>query len=270
MLKCVVIQKSIERNQMQNKKKRILAAGIVAVVVVVGAGIVIYHSTSPAQTEAEKAAEEENTRIRKNKEKVQKAKYVNETDYDGGDVPYQLYDYPFDLTENGYRSNKDLSDSMDQDEMQKYLDYATDYCSTVFGGDYVSVIKDTEAYQDSVAEFYGGSGIVTGNADEETEALDFINALTEMYVDNKLTIEAEYKTDHSLLYQENYNYYIRGVLILTISSTDGMEGEVCEPLQDMFGITAKYGEETAVMVDIGFIPTYEKCMSALHIYDIEF
>lgn len=76
---------------------------------------------------------------------VEQTSYVAETNYSGADVPAELYEIPFQKTDD-YIRNLDLSKQLSSDEMREYIISATDYLKTIYGNSYISIAADQDSF----------------------------------------------------------------------------------------------------------------------------
>lgn len=204
-----------------------------------------------------------------NKRKTKTASFVSDTTYDGStNIPFIVYDIPFrsagegegEELENMYNSNKNLLAAVDDDFVDARMKKAKDYVDTVFGQSYKTVSSDSDVYIASVLDFYLDPTYFSEDdsfLDEENEegGMDvtaFASALAEFYVDNNITASYEWITDDSLFYRTQYQYTTRGIVKLTLTSTDHEKGEPCEPFKELFGVDVNYGEEVQLILNIGF------------------
>ena len=164
-------------------------------------------------------------------EKVKKTSYYSDVDYDGEEVPYYLFETPFQRTEN-YISNKELSNSITEDTLNNYIAETKSYLSVLFNKSYQNIIRDQEGFIASYEEIFPSEDVYSNAEDTENEPA-FIEKLMEWYVDNRATVEAEYVTGKPLLYGDAGLYVLRGSLELRIASENN-EKAISE-FNDLFG-----------------------------------
>lgn len=176
---------------------------------------------------------------------VEQTSYVAETNYSGADVPAELYEIPFQKTDD-YIRNLDLSKQLSSDEMREYIISATDYLKTIYGNSYISIAADQDSFLNAVNGRSNEDGYVAEMNDQENVS-DHGSELIQMYVDNKVDASVEYKTDKSLLYVEydgKYGYVKEDLLTEnpddikdateTMTSIDSSDVEILYPASHYF------------------------------------
>ena len=97
---------------------------------------------------------------------VEQTSYVAETNYSGADVPAELYEIPFQKTDD-YIRNLDLSKQLSSDEMREYIISATDYLKTIYGNSYISIAADQDSFLNAVNGRSNEDGYVAEMNDQE-------------------------------------------------------------------------------------------------------
>lgn len=180
---------------------------------------------------------------------VEQTSYVAETNYSGADVPAQLYEIPFQKTDD-YIKNLDLSKQLSSDEMREYIISATDYLKTVYGNSYIKIAADQDTFLNTVNGRSDEDGYVAEMNDQENIS-DYGSELMQMYVDNKVDASVEYKTDKSLLYGDLCRYYLRGAMTIEVNGENA-----CNAYSDMLGITVSDKEPVTVAVEVSLMRNY--------------
>ena len=181
--------------------------------------------------------------ITSDKEDINDTSYILETNYRGADMPIELYDVPFQKSDY-YITNKEFEDVLNKKmhNVQSYIDSATDFTGLIFGNNYNTILEDQDTFLEALEGYLGEDSYVL---DSDTE--DFINQLLEAYVDNKLEVTADFKTDDSLVYNDIL-YYVRGVVEITVRNGNASDYESLTEIMTKKNETVKY------MVEYGFEP----------------
>lgn len=187
--------------------------------------------------------------------------YTAETSYNGGTVPGSLYQIPFKKSES-YVKNADLIKQMNEEQVEKYLSSAETYVSTLFGADYRTILNDQEAFLESIKNLYG-SGIIYQNG-ETISPKKRAQQLMEWYVDHSVQMKAEFVTDKSLLYEDNYSYYLRGMLTLTMYGDNASDS-----FKEIYGIHLVEKQPVDMICEISFSKGDEPNITEFSILDQE-
>lgn len=171
--------------------------------------------------------------------------YVVETNYTG-DVPAQLYDYPFGRTDN-YIMNRDMDiDSNVVDQLEASVD---DFIKTMLGTGYRSIQGDIDSYNAKVSSVC--SPITTAYTTEGSphNIQEYTPGLADWFITNHVVIETEFTSDHSLVYSD-ISTFMRGELDFTIYECDDM-GLLSEQLKCFFPDVEEFqiGETYSFIVD---------------------
>lgn len=181
--------------------------------------------------------------IKSSKDKV--TSYVGETIYKGKtDIP-ELYEYPFQKTD-AYVMNKTYA--KEHPETVKELPgFVAEYFQCLLGSDYRYIINNTTEWDNQLASYYNPSTIYSDSLDSNIRdsftAKDYIEDLSEHLVNNRMSMDAEFISDDSLVYSDGY-IYVRGLLHFTIQSCDG------EPPYPI-------GEDQEIILDVAVKPSDE-------------
>ena len=141
--------------------------------------------------------------------------------------------------------NADLIKQMDEKQVEKYIEGAETYVSTLFGADYRAILNDQEAFLESIKTLYG-SGTIYQNG-EIVSPESRAQQLMEWYVDHSVQMKAEFTTDKSLLYEDNYAYYLRGMLTLTMYGDNASDS-----FKEIYGINLIEKQPVDMICEISF------------------
>ncbi len=174
-------------------KKRVILA-IICTLLLVAAGVAILTNTKkvagPNIEQSSDVAVSGNDKIN----------YAAETIYDGSMVlPAEVFETPFKKTDY-YVSNKELASMMSEETLSAFSDSLKADIEAYYTIDYKSIADYADEYM----------------SEEETARIQAI-------IDTKQIQTAEFVTDKCLLFEDNYRYYIRGVLKLKQTSPEATE-----------------------------------------------
>ena len=212
------------------------------------AGIILFASgcgSSQSVTTASlsKIGVSETDIISSDKENIEDTTYILETNYNGADVPIELYDVPFQKTDY-YVSNKEFSDMLGKktDGAESYIDTATACTEVLFGNNYTDILNDQDSFTNALETYFASDEYMF---DIETD--DMISSLLEAYVDGKLEVTATFTTDDSLIYNDIL-YYLRGVVEVTVRNGNAKDYE------NILGIKTAMNQTVKLMVEYSFEP----------------
>lgn len=224
---------------MKNNTLKHIAYILIATIIVSVVLLVRYNLTdknTDGSTEQEAVTEKKN---------IEDTTYIVDTCYSGADLSYELYDIPFQKTED-YVMNKKMITAVTDTEFETYVNTAEAYVELLFGNNYRDVASGSEEFIKSYSAFYVEEEILHLDAGTSTNVLEKANALVETYVDNEIAMDGVFKTDKSLIYEDGHIYYLRGELTITTRNGDGAK------LLELFGMGENADEK--LMVEFSFIP----------------
>ncbi len=166
--------------------------------------------------------------------------YIAETNYKGHLSQFpELYEIPFGRTDS-YICNKDFFKEH-RDVFDEYESDATAFIETLFNVNYREVAADQMGFVADVMQNGDYETLITknfGSDEEETIYLyDYIEELSEYFIQNQVEMEAKFYTDDSLIYNDFFTF-VRGELVFTIYSSEDSESDY------------KVGEEYQIPVDV--------------------
>lgn len=168
--------------------------------------------------------------------------YTAETVYNGyPHLSKALFEIPFKKTEN-YKSNLELmSDTMTPDEAKELIKSSKTCVNNIFNISTNSVdIQRDNIYQslssNFVLEHNGTEYYGTGKAADE---------LNRIFVESCITMESEYISDKCLVYYDENQLIVRGILYFTV-----YEGTDLGPLESLMNIdNIELGKEYSVIIE---------------------
>ena len=160
----------------------------------------------------------------------------------------ELYDYPFGKTEN-YKMNKDLPLGTDtaaeraKEFLEKYMTIS-----------YKDIAKDTNLVLDNATTLADQDGLLNIMVDGyrfDDDAKEAVEKINDRYINSKLSTEATFITDPSLVYEDVY-IRCRGVIELQ-EYIEGAEGRLrCIPVE----VSMKQDEDGFVITGVDLIEGY--------------
>lgn len=177
--------------------------------------------------------------------------FAIETIYTGDPyLPNALFDYAFKKTD-GYINNIDIVNEYGKDTLSPLVDAAKSFTDAMFNVSYKEV-PDFTAIEDYVAD---NIRIIRDEDDENADLIGTKNAqdyVQQVFIDGRLSMEAEYTTDTCMIYYDEYYTTIRGLLTFT----------VYESSEDLLADMATYygfdeielGQPYSVVIDYRMIP----------------
>lgn len=183
-----------------------------------------------------------------NEVKKEKTKnYLAETIYDGtGEVPYKLYEVPFEKSEE-YISNKEYLPSLSDEKINQLQDDIKNFFELNYNTGYRTMSSNPQSFIDSFKKAYCNNYIVVNDVELSTE--DYAKNIIEDYINNNISMSAEFITDKSLIYYDSTITYVRGLLKIKVFSGNDLT-ELGKRLQiDNMEI----GKEYEIGYDIGVV-----------------
>lgn len=179
--------------------------------------------------------------------------YVLETCYAGNPfLPGRLFKYPFKKTD-AYFMNKEFINEIGIEGAEILTKIATDTVLELF--DVTCKNQSTDMNID-VLEKNLDETITTvfKNGIEYSGRKETIEKLSAWYSENKLTTEATFTTDKSLIYYDDQCIYVRGQLLFTVYKCEDME-EIATTL----GFSQmETGKQYSLVLEIKLIPQADK------------
>lgn len=243
---------------MKRKTKKVLRIAVcvaVGVAIVVSGGVLYFtrnQESSPLNITLNKKTYE--------KEEIPDHGYRSETTYDGtGEFDEAVYDIPFsgklgELEEeaNAYVSNVEWVKEYTAPVASPYLQSAEVFFKLFLPG-YRTIEEDKEKYKTEILKLvYTDNGSLTRFFHDE----DF-DVFADWLIKNKVQVNAEFKTDSSLIWMDGYTY-VRGELDIESFSCDTSQ----EILRHM-----PLDRDGRYIVDISI--GYDSDNNRMNIYDVQ-
>lgn len=190
--------------------------------------------------------------------------YIDEVDYTGADVPFELYNYPFEPQNASdvqidntvekdyyYVSNKELSKSISSTEINKYVEDTSNFIHNLFEDNYRTLLFYPDTYQNNIIDWYGGDKPFIFNSEQDdTTVSDFAAEIRSWYVDNWASVDVEFQSDHSLVYKKYLFTCVRGALTLKVNSSS-------KP-SSLLGMEFNEDNQVSVIVEVSYDPVTNK------------
>lgn len=219
----------------QKKRKRKVAkeygtaAIAVALIVVI---MLIAHSCHSDKdiisTEATEVSEttEKNPKMyswteEQNQENLENYDWVDQTTYDPVDdknLSSELFAIPFAMSDT-YVTNNRLTEVIGEKEESRYVEGAKSYIMSMLNHSYRDILSDQEGFKSTLDNYWYGTANLCNEFDtqESTEDVaDSSDALMQWFIDNKVVMSCEIATDTCMMFQDNYRYYVRAEVALTL------------------------------------------------------
>lgn len=166
--------------------------------------------------------------------------YIDEVNYQGPIEYMELYDYPFSKSDLHIK-NKDLVTGT-----KEASDYAAEFVKEFLTNDYRELSGNPQKIGETIEKYSDPDGVFFTDVflenDAETVA-ELAEAMTDMYINDTLSTEAEFITNQSMVYQDLY-LFCRGMIKIRYHGSSADAGKVrCIPAevlmkQDTDGFTA--------------------------------
>lgn len=154
------------------------------------------------------------------------------------DMPVSVYTYTFEKDPDNeiygdYVNNKNTLQMIDDDLVKDIEKTASDYAENVFNIDYRKIQKDSSSYTKKLTDMYMNVIFTADDPDYDPETDDgavimtpdmLMEKLTDWIIKNEVISGAEFKTDRSLIWQDNGSFYVRGILTLKPKSCKDESG----------------------------------------------
>ena len=223
---------------MSKKSKTTLA--VIISLLIVAAAIIAYLKLVPKKAGTKESVSTDNA-VQTTADEQKEHPYIDEVNYQGPIEYMELYDYPFSKSEI-HIMNKDLVTGT-----KECSEYAKKFVEDLFTNDYRELLSDPGKIKNTIEEYSDPDGIffldvITEAQDAETVDA-YAESLSDMYVRDSLSTEAEFVTNASMVYQDAY-LFCRGVIKLRSHGDIENAGKVrCIPAevlikQDPDGFTA--------------------------------
>lgn len=224
---------------MKNKsffKKLVASALILSMFTLAGCGKANVSKEETAYSKYTKLSDTEK------EEKITNSTYINEVNYQGEDVPYYLFETPFQITEDevdqdnnvissAYVANKDLE--LSDEDYTLYEESLTNHVNTFLNRSYKDILSNQDEFV---------SNFLTSLSTDDSEVEQQIYAIEEMYVDHKITTTADISTAKCLMYEDAGMYVLRASIDIRMAGDDTAE----QAFEDTFNITLNNGAATVI------------------------
>ena len=156
--------------------------------------------------------------------KIEDTAYIKETTCENENLEAILFEIPFKTSEDAhYKSNIEVIEYLSEDEnvdiAQKYIDTAELAALSTYAQDWKTI--DEAFYKETIQNLYSASDFIQLE-DGTLTVEEYSTRLYELYKNNKISVSGNFTTDKSLIWSNNYIYYVRGVLSLTLNEDKTM------------------------------------------------
>lgn len=168
--------------------------------------------------------------------------YTSDTVYNG--YPHlgkSLFEIPFQKTDN-YISNLELiSDTMTTDDAKELVKSSKNCVNNIFNISTGSV----EVQRDNIYQSLSSNFVLEHNGTEYYGTGKAADELNRIYVESGITMESEYISDKCLVYYDENQLIVRGILYFTV-----YEASDLNPIESLMGIDdIELGKEYSVIIE---------------------
>lgn len=177
--------------------------------------------------------------------------HIGETICSNTELEAVLFEIPFQTNQDAYYvSNVVLisyfEDSGKRGNVSQYLKTAEKAALLTYAQNYNTLNK--KDYTEGIETLYSASEYIQ-ILDETYSIEEYASYLYDFYKENKINITGEFTTDESLIWCNNYMYYVRGTLTLTLNE------DALSAYSKEFGLPlTKENNELKLIVQVRFVP----------------
>lgn len=155
-----------------------------------------------------------------------------------------------------YVTNKRLTEVIGEKQEKAYVDNATDFVMDMFNHSFRDVLADQDGFKNTLDNYWYSSQSLCGESADSTEdetqsVQDMSNELLQWYIDNEVIMECKVSTDTCMMFQDNYRYYVRMEIALTMHGGKKASSE----LKKLYNLDVKEGKTAYYIVEIESIPS---------------
>lgn len=149
--------------------------------------------------------------------------------------------YAFAKT-TGYISNEELRDYMGDDLIASFANLASNYVSIIYDVDAIRVENEKDSYLGVMDQ------IVSDNCRVREQGNAFSEEWTKAVIDSGVSMTANFTTCKEMVYADDSEIYVRGILNLKIESARDLS-----KIRELLPVDVEVGQEYNFVYDIGFI-----------------
>lgn len=144
------------------------------------------------------------------------ATYVNETKYIGGIGYSEVYNVPFGKT-SSYVSNKELWNKH-PDIIENISNEATQFINLMVQTSYRDILDNQELHLHNVLQLMDRNWTYNTSEAEDVICEDYMRDICNTIIENKISLNGEFITDTSLVYEDNL-IFVRGIVEYEVFSS---------------------------------------------------
>lgn len=183
---------------------------------------------------------------------------ADQTTYDAkknSNLSSELFAIPFAMSDT-YVTNKRLTEVIGEKQEKAYVDNATDFVMDMFNHSFRDVLADQDGFKNTLDNYWYSSQNLCGESADSTEdetqsVQDMSDELLQWYIDNEVIMECKVSTDTCMMFQDNYRYYVRMEIALTMHGGKKASSE----LKKLYNLDVKEGKTAYYIVEIESIPS---------------
>lgn len=255
----------------KNKKKLIQCAAVGLAAVIIGGTAITIHSCGSDSKKSSITQQTQSTEDQKkkspkmftwsddqNKKNIDTYDIADQTTYDAkknSNLSSELFAIPFAMSDT-YVTNKRLTEVIGKKQEKAYVDNATDFVMDMFNHSFRDVLADQDGFKNTLDNYWYSSQNLCGESADSTEdetqlVQDMSDELLQWYIDNEVIMECKVSTDTCMMFQDNYRYYVRMEIALTMHGGKKASSE----LKKLYNLDVKEGKTAYYIVEIESIPS---------------
>lgn len=208
---------------MQKNRKKIMGKAIANTFIVVSViimGVIIgkgfykwINTPTSIEKETESAIYNENNDFNPDLS----ATYVNETKYIGGIGYSEVYNVPFGKS-SSYVSNKEFWNKH-PDIIENISNKATQFMNLMIQTSYRNILDNQEPHLHNILQLMDRNWTYDTNKSEDVLCEDYMREICNSIIENKISLNGEFITDTSLVYEDNL-IFVRGIVEYEVFSSE--------------------------------------------------
>lgn len=152
---------------------------------------------------------------------VNDAPYLKDTTYSGGNsIPSSIFQMPFQKTDE-YTPNKELTEAVGEDTIEQVRQTAEKFLDCIANKNYRDFTSKADTINTQISDLCEPCLFVPDVTLYE-DINDYIEMVSDQFVDSESVIEAKLVTDNSLVYKDFGSAYVRGMIEFTVKDTKDM------------------------------------------------
>lgn len=220
-------------------------------------------------------SEKENTKTINDYEWIDQSTYDSKTDKN---LSSELFAIPFAMSKT-YVTNDRLTEVIGEKEEDKYVNNAREFLLAMFDHSFRDILSDQQGFKDTLDSYWysdkhlvneigteentnKSNKDVVESTEEDTQAVsDASDELMQWYIDNKVILSCDVSTDNCLMFQDNYRYYVRAEIALTLHGGK----KAAQGFKELYNMDLTEGKTSYYIVEIESIPSSPNKITAFSV-----